>query len=154
LATRGAVNDRFSSIESATQQLEEIQTETDKKITNLVSDFEEINKRVGVTNGELERARQSAQLMKRQQEEAAKEVSKKLDAKANSSDVETVRQEASTKLAEFQEDSNTKLVTVSGEVTGIKKDLVATREDLGRQLLDVKNVLSEGIARNSGELEQ
>src|SRR5262249_23039304 len=43
---------------------------------------------------------------------------------------------------------------VSGEVTGIKKDLIATREDLDRQLVDVKNVLSEGIAKNSGELAQ
>jgi hypothetical protein len=154
LATRSGVNDRFSSLESAAHQAEEAQSETDKKLTNLAADFEVMNKRVGVTAGELERARQSAQLLKRQQEDAAKELSKQLAAKANSTDVETVRQEASTKLAEFQQDSNTKLVNVSGEVSGIKKDLVATREDLGRQLLDVKNVLSEGIARNSNELGQ
>jgi hypothetical protein len=152
VTTRSAVNDRFSSMETAAQQAREIQRETDKKIANLSSDFDQINKRVGVTGDQLQQARQTAQLMKRQQDEAAKELSKQLATKANSTDVETVRQEATTKLAEFQQDSNAKLGTVSGEVSGIKQDLVATREEFGRQLVDVKNVLSDGIARNSGEL--
>jgi hypothetical protein len=151
VSSRTAINDRFSSLESAAQQA---QLETDKKITNLASDFDQINKRVGVTSGDLERARQTAQLMKRQQEEAAKELSKQLATKADSADMETLRQEASTKLAEVQQDSNTKIGTVSGEVSGIKQDVVATREDFGRQLVEVKNVLSEGIARNSTELDQ
>ena len=30
--------------------------------------------------------------------------------------------------------------------------MVAAREEFGRQLVDVKTVLSEGIAKNSGEL--
>jgi len=77
-----------------------------------------------------------------------------LATKANSSDVDGVRQEATTKLAELQQDSNTRIGTVSTEVTGLKQDLVATREDLGRQLVDVKTTLSEGIAKNSGELAQ
>jgi hypothetical protein len=151
VSTRTAVNDRFSSLESAAQQA---RLETDNKITNLASDFDQINKRVGVTTDDLERARQSAQLMKRQQEEAAKELSKQLATKADSASMETVRQEASAKLAEVQQDSNSKIGTVSGEVSGIKQDLVATREDFGRQLVDVKTVLSEGIARNSTELDQ
>jgi hypothetical protein len=154
VSTRNAVNDRFDALQTATQHAQQAQSETDKKITDLTSDFEQINKRVGVTSGQLDQARKSAQLMKRQQEEAAKELSKQLAAKANSSDVETVRQEATTKLAELQQDSNTKIGTVSGEVSGIKKDLVATREDFGRQLIDVKNVLNEGIARNASELDQ
>src|SRR5262245_50578590 len=152
VTTRSAVNDRLSSMETAAQQAREIQAETDKKITNWSSDFEQINKRVGVTSDQLQQSRQTSQLMKRQQDEAAKELSKQLAAKANSTDVETVRQEASTKLAEYQQDSTAKLGTVSGEVSGIKQDLVATREEFGRQLVDVKNVLSDGIAKNSGEL--
>jgi len=50
-------------------------------------------------------------------------------------------------MTEIKEDANTKLGTVSGEVTGIKQDLISTKEDFGRQLVDVKNVLNEGIAR-------
>lgn len=144
---KGTLADRIASVESATQQA---QTKTERKMTDLFSDVELINKRVGVTTTELVHARDTAQALKRQQEQAAKE----LAAKANSTDVEGLRQEATTKLAELQQDSNAKYGSVSGEVTGIKQELVATREDFGRQLLDAKNVLSEGIAKNSSELAQ
>ena len=144
---KGTLADRIATVESTTQQA---QSKMDKKMTDLFSDVELINKRVGVTTTELVHARDTAQALKRQQEQAAKE----LAAKANSSDVEGLRQEATTKMAELQQDSNAKIGTVSGEVTGIKQELVATREDFGRQLLDAKNVLSEGIAKNSSELSQ
>jgi hypothetical protein len=105
-----------------------------------------------VTSDELTRARETAQNLKRQQEQAAQELANQLATKASSTDVEGVRQEASTKMAEIQQDSNAKIGTVSGEVTNVKQELVATREDLDRRLVDVKTVLSEGIAKNSGEL--
>ena len=146
-STKGKLAERIATVESTTQQA---QSKTDRKMTDLFSDVELINKRVGVTTTELVHARDTAQALKRQQEQAAKE----LAAKANSSDVDGLRQEATNKLAELQQDSNTKYGTVSGEVTGIKQELVATREDFGRQLLDAKNVLSEGIAKNSSELAQ
>jgi archaellum component FlaC len=146
---KGTLADRISAVESATQQA---QSENEKKWTDLSSDVELINKRVGVTSDELTRARDTAQNLKRQQEQAAQELASQLATKASSSDVEGLRQEATTKMAEIQQDSNTKIGTVSGEVTNVKQELVATREDLDRRLVDVKTVLSEGIAKNSGEL--
>jgi hypothetical protein len=115
-----------------------------------------------VTANELDQARKMAQTLKLAQEKATKELSSQftsqlttqLATKANSTDVDSLRQEATNKMAEIQQDSNSKLGTVSGEVSTIKKDLTTTREDFGRQLVDVKNVLSEGIARNSSELAQ
>ena len=68
MTARSTVNDRFATMESAAQRAQQTQSETDKKITNLASDFEQINKRVGVTHDELAQARQTAQFMKRQQE--------------------------------------------------------------------------------------
>jgi hypothetical protein len=41
---------------------------------------------------------------------------------------------------------------VSGEVTVVKQDLAETRQTLNRELLDVKNTLTDGIARNAAEL--
>jgi hypothetical protein len=146
---KGTLADRITAVDSATQQA---QSETDKKLTDLSSDMGLINKRVGVTSDELTRARETAQNLKRQQEQAAQELANQLATKASSSDVEGLRQEATTKMAELQQDSNTKIGTVSGEVSGVKQDLIATRQDLDRRLVDVKNVLSEGIAKNSGEL--
>ncbi|OLC33172.1 MAG: hypothetical protein AUH28_11065 [Acidobacteria bacterium 13_1_40CM_56_16] len=145
---RADLSDHIAKLESMSQEIRQAQTEAVKRTDNLASDFDLINKRVGVTADELNQARQAAQSLKRQQEEAAKV----LAAKANSSDVESYRLEAAAKMTEIKEDANTKLGTVSGEVTGIKQDLISTKEDFGRQLVDVKNVLNEGIARNSSEL--
>jgi len=147
----GTLANRIDAVNSTTQ---DALAKADKKTTDVASDVELINKRVGVTSDELVRARETAQILKRQQEKASKELASQLATKASSSDVDGVRQEATTKLAELQQDSNTRIGTVSTEVTGLKQDLVTTREDLGRQLVDVKTTLSEGIAKNSGELAQ
>jgi len=150
-STKGALTERIAAFESTTQ---EAQSASDKKMTDISSDVKQINERVGVTATELNRAREVAQTLKRQQEDAAKELSTQMATKANSTDVDVLRQEATTKITEVQQESNTKLGNVSGEVTGIKQELIATREDWGRQLVDVKTVLSEGIAKNSSELSE
>ena len=150
-STKDTLTERIAAFESTTQ---EAQSATDKKMTDISSDVKLINDRVGVTSTELNRAREVAQTLKRQQEDAAKELSTQLATKANSTDVDVLRQEATTKITEVQQESNTKLGNVSGEVTGIKQELIATREDWGRQLVDVKTVLSEGIAKNSSELSE
>jgi hypothetical protein len=151
---KSTMTDRIATVESATEQTQQTQSDTEKKLTDLSSDIELINQRVGVTSNELKQARDTAQVLRRQQEQAAKEWEEQLAAKANSKDVDVLRQEATTKIAEVQQDSNAKIGTVSGEVTGIRQDLAAAREDFGRQLVDVKTILSDGIAKNSSELAQ
>jgi hypothetical protein len=151
---KSTLSDRIALLEASNQQSQAAQATSDKKLVDLASDFALVNKRVGVTVTDLEKARATAQAYRRQQEQAAKEFANQLAAKANSNDVDTFRQEATSKMAEIQQDSTTKLGTVSGEVSGIKQELATTREEFGRQLIDVKTVLSEGIARNAGELSQ
>jgi hypothetical protein len=51
--------------------------------------------------------------------------------KANSADVDGLRKETTSKLDEFQQDSNTKFGNVSSEISGLKQDLVATTDELG-----------------------
>jgi len=149
LSVRDTLADRIAQVESANQDAADERSKVnEKEIASLVSDMELIKERFGVTSTELKRARETAQALKRQQEKDAKEWAGKLAAKANSSDVDGL----SSKLAEVQQDSNTKLGNVYGEVNGLKQDMAANRDDWGRQLLDVKNSLSERIARNSGEL--
>jgi hypothetical protein len=153
------VGDHIAKLEVASQEMQQAQAKTVKipenlssdmvkEIEDLSSDLDVLNKRVGVTANELKQARQTAQALKHQQEEAAKV----LAMKANSSDVETYKQEATAQMIQIKEDANAKLGTVSGEVVGVKNDLVAAREELGRQLIDVKAVLGADIARNSSEL--
>ena len=155
LTVRDTLNDRIAQVESASQEASDERSSDkmyQKQIASLVSDMELIKERFGVTSTELKRARETAQTLKKQQEQATKEWAGQLAAKANSSDVDGLRKETTSRLDEVQQDSNTKFGNVSGEVTGLKQDLLTSRDDWGRQLLDVKNGLSERIARNSGEL--
>jgi len=156
ISVRDTLTERIASVEASELESTKIASagdqqrskENDKKMADLLSDLETIKDRMGVTSTELKRAREAAQVLKRQQEEAAKEMAGKLAAKADSSDIDGLRQQTS-KLASDQQDSNDK---IGEQITGLRKDLVASQDDWGRQLVDVKNVLSERIAKNSGEL--
>jgi hypothetical protein len=149
---RADIGDHIAKLESTSQEMKQTQAQAQadivKKTDDISSDLAVLNKRLGVTANELVQARQAAQVLKREQEQAAKI----LAAKADSSDVETYKQEAAAQLTQIKDDTNTKFGTVDGEVSGVKNDLVATKDEFGRQLVDVKTVLSADIARNSGEL--
>jgi len=156
----GTLMDRIAKVESANEEtqaeneksLEVRSVENDKTMKGLLADLDQVKRRVGMTAVELNHAQKQAKTLKQQQELSSKEFTTQLASKANSTDVDVFRQEATNQIAEVQRDSDAKYGTVSGEVTGIKRDLLATRDDLGRQLTDVTNVLSERIAKNSGEL--
>jgi len=156
----GTLTNRIAKVESANEEiqaanekiLEVRSVANDKTMQDVLADLDVVKKNVGMTAVELNNAQKQAQTMKQQQELSSKQFATQLASKANSSDVDVVRQEATNQIAEVQRDSDAKYGTVSGEVTGIKRDLLATRDDLGRQLTDVTNVLNERIAKNSGEL--
>lgn len=151
-----SLTERIAKIESSsTNRQEKTQDNSlsnDKKISELASDLDAIKEKIGVTSAELKHTRDTAQALKRQQDQVTKQIADQLAAKANSSDIDGLRNETTAKLAEASQDSNTKLGNVSGEVTSLKQDLVASRDDWGRQLVEVKNALNERIAKNSGEL--
>lgn len=156
----GTLTNRIAKVESANEEiqaanekiLEVRSVANDKTMQDVLADLDLVKKNVGMTAVELNNAQKQAQTLKQQQEMSSKQFATQLASKANSSDVDVVRQEATNQIAEVQRDSDAKYGTVSGEVTGIKRDLLATRDDLGRQLTDVTNVLNERIAKNSGEL--
>jgi hypothetical protein len=152
LSVRNTLTDRIAQVETANQEAADERSSdskvNEKELASLISDMEVLKQRFGVTSTELKRARETAQALKRQQEKDAKEWAGQLASKANSSDVDGLN----SKLADVQQDSNTKFGNVYGEVNGLKQEMVANRDDWGRQLLDVKNSLNDRIARNSGEL--
>ena len=160
--TRNSFQERIATLETTldttTQEMTQIRASSQGQAADLAANLEVVTKRLGVTEGDLQKARQQlAQRIKQQQEVVEQKLATELAAKASSSDVDTLRQEATSKLAEvqgIQQDANTKLGTVSNDVTAVKQDLAATRRDLSRDLLDVKTSLSDGIARNATELAQ
>jgi hypothetical protein len=149
------ITDLEASLDATTHELAEFRTSSKGQATELVSNVDALTKRVGVTSEDLQKARQQlAQRMKQQQDYVEQKVVSELAAKASSTDVDTLRQESASRLAEVQQEANTKLGSVSNDVSGVKEDLAAARRDFSRELTDVKNVLSDGIARNATELAQ
>jgi chromosome segregation ATPase len=149
------VADLEASLDATTHELTAFRAASEGQATELVSNVDALSKRVGVTADDLQKARQQmAQRMKQQQELVEQKMATELASKASSTDVDSLRKESASKLAEVQQEANTKLGSVSSDVSGVKEDLATVRRDLSRELTDVKNVLSDGIARNSAELAQ
>jgi len=135
------------------------QMKTVKKHANdMGSDIDVVTKKLGVTAKELDSSRKFAEKIKAEQEKADEQLASEIAAKANATDVAAVRQEATTKVAEVQQNvqnADAKIGSVSGEVKTVAANLDATRKDLAdsrRDLTDVKTTLSAQIARNAGEL--
>ena len=129
-----------------------------KHATDMGSDIDVVTKKLGVTAKELDSSRTFAERIKADQEKADEQLASELAAKANATDVAAVRQEATTKVAEVQQNvqnADAKIGTVSSDVKTVAANLDATRKDLAdsrREITDVKTSLSAQIARNAGEL--
>jgi len=131
-----------------------------KHESDMGSDIDVVTKKLGVTAKELDSSRKFAERIKSEQEKADQQLASELAAKANATDVAAVRQEATTKVAEVQQNvlnADAKIGTVSSDVKTVAANLDATRKDLAdsrRDLTDVKTSLSAQIARNAGELSE
>jgi chromosome segregation ATPase len=129
-----------------------------KHETDMGSDIAVVTKKLGVTTQDLDASRKFAERLKAEEEKAKEQLASELATKANASDVAAVRQEATTKVAEVQQNlqnADAKIGSVSGDVKTVAANLDATKRDLAdsrREITDVKTTLSAQIARNSGEL--
>jgi len=155
-----SVQQRISSLESTADstahQLALFRDSSKEEATEIASKLDAVTQRLGVTAGDLQKARQQfAQRIKQHQESVDNKLATELATKASSTDVDAVRQEAVSKLAvvqEVQKDADAKLGNVSNDVTVVKGDLASARRDFARDLSDVKTTLNDGIARNAAEL--
>lgn len=154
--TRLMLTDHVVRLETA---LDSARAEFSKKDTDLASDIDVVSERLGVTSQELESARVFAQRVKEQQEKADEQLASELQTKAAAAEaqVANLRQEATQKLSEVQQEATTKITAVNTEVGAVKTELTATRQEVAEQkrsLVDVKDTLSAQIARNAGELSE
>src|SRR5712691_1687351 len=114
----------------------------------MVSALDAITKRMGVTAQELKESQTLAEKLKQENAQNAQRFRRALSAKADAQAVKQFHEEATTKLAEVQQDTTAKFGAVNGEVQVVRTDLDATREDLANS----KKELTNQIAHNSGEL--
>ena len=155
-----SVQQRISTLESiadsTTHDLAQFRDSSKEEATEIASKLDVLTQRLGLTAGDLQKARQQfAQRIKQHQESVDNKLATELATKASTTDVDAVRQESAIKLAavqEVQKDADAKLDTVSNDVTIVKTDLASARRDFARDLSDVRTRLSDGIARNSSEL--
>jgi hypothetical protein len=145
MSMRSTIDERIGSIE---HQLQGIQTDDHAKMAQLASELEKVTKRIGANAQELEDAQDLADKLKRENAQATQRLRRELASKADAKTVSQLRDEANSKLSEFQQDSNAKFAGVSGDVQSVRTDLNSTREDLANSKRD----LSTLIARNSTEL--
>jgi chromosome segregation ATPase len=148
MSMRHSFQDRMSALES---QIQDVQSAGNTKSDQLASDLDVVTKRIGITAQELEKAHSVAEQLKQESAKTAQKLHSEIAAKADSETVTQFRDEATTKLAEVQQDATTKIGAVSGDVQVVRTDLDATRQDLASSRKDISDVRSE-IARNAGEL--
>ena len=157
-STHTSLEERIAFLEHQLADQSDQMKTVKKHATDMGSDIDVVTKKLGVTAKELDSSRRFAEKIKVEQEKADEQLASELAAKANATDVAAVRQEATTKVAEVQQNvqnADAKIGTVSGEVKTVAANLDATRKDLAdsrRDLTDVKTTLSAQIARNAGEL--
>ena len=145
MSIRNSVNERMGTIE---QQVQSVRAQDESKIALLSSALDDVTQHMGITAQELKEAHAVAEKLKQENTQTAQRLRKELAAKADAQAVKQLNEEATTKLAEVQQDTTAKFGAVSGEVQGVRTDLDATREELANN----KKELSSQIAHNSGEL--
>src|SRR5262249_23295450 len=125
----------------------------ENKVAELYSDLEIVRRRSGVTQKELQQARDLAQRLKREQEQSIHQLNSEIARKADTEQLSELRKEAESKLGAVSTD----VTTVKGDVTTVKTEIASTRQDLQntrRELLDVHEQLRSQVAKNYGELSE
>ena len=153
-STRVALEEKIATLETAH---EKDVTDLQKASTELSADINVVGKKLGVTAQDLDAARKYAERLRQEQLQAKEQLASEIATKANTTDVAAVAQDTSNKLAQVQQDANTKIGSVSGEVKTVASGLETTRQDLAasrRDITDVRTTLSQQIARNAGELSE
>ncbi len=113
--------------------------QADARLAEMKGQLDVTSEKLGLTQEELGRARQITQSIRKEQSEKEKELA--------------------TKIGQVKEESEAKLGRLSGDVTGAKTDIEATRKDLEATKTKLERtygdmgVMSGLIARNHEELE-
>jgi len=125
----------------------------EKDLSSLNADFSVVQKRLGVTQNELNRARTIAQQIREEQQRSVEQLNAEISLKADSQQLSAFQNQADSKFGAV----NANVTAVKTDVTAVKTDVEATKKALEgarRDIVDVRSTLTQQIARNKGELEQ
>jgi len=145
MSMRSTMEERVASVE---RELQTTQKQDNAKLTQLSTDLDVVVKRMGITSQELQQANAIAEKLKQENAQTAQRLRREIAAKADSKAVIQLKEEATNRLTEVQQEASTKIASVSGDVQVVRTDLDVTREDLANSKKDLSGL----IARNSTEL--
>ena len=142
--------DQVAALEEEMMEAVDEQEKQDQKLEqslgSLTADFTVVQKRLGVTQKELNRARATARRLRVEQQRSVQQLNTEIARKADS------RQ-----LSELKSASDSRFGAVNADVSQNRTDLEATRKALEgarRDIVDVRTTLTQQIARNKDELKQ
>jgi len=145
MSMRSTMEERVASVE---RELQTTQKQDNAKLTQLSTDLDVVVKRMGITSQELQQANAIAEKLKQENAQTAQRLRREIAAKADSKAVIQLKEDATNRLTEVQQEASTKIASVSGDVQVVRTDLDVTREDLANSKKDLSGL----IARNSTEL--
>ena len=141
-------SDNIKGLTGQMQTFESRDALNERRLNDLESQVANVLKNVGATHTELEKRTRQFQAETRR---TKTELQSALGSKADTAQVEALKQEANSKF----ENVSSEVGGVKSDVGTVKSDLASTRRDLDgtqRQLMDVRETLTAAVARNSSEL--
>jgi len=114
---------------------------SDERYAQLRAQFQVTSEKLGLTQQEVQRARDLAAQYQRKQQEAVNQLNSAIQKKASSDDVNNL-----------QALNDAKIGGVSNDVAGTRKDLNATKAEFAGALAGTKGELTGAIARTHDEL--
>jgi len=153
-SSRSAADARAKELET---QIQTVRAADAARIAELAMELELVQGRVGATAADTKSAQKLAASTRQEQARAVSALKQTLadNEKEYARVLDSLRQESGVKLEAVREEASTRIGAVSGDVTNVRTDLDATKNDLAasrREITDVRDSLGRQIAHNSDEV--
>ena len=153
-SSRSTADTRAKELET---QIQTVRAADAARLAELAMELELVQSRVGVTAAETQSAQKLVASTRQEQARAVAALKQTLADKEQeyAKVVDSLREESGIKLEAVRQEATTQIGAVNGEVTNVKTDLDATKNDLAanrREITDVRDSLGRQIAHNSDEV--
>jgi hypothetical protein len=157
-SSRTTADTRAKELET---QIQTVRAADAARIAELAMELELIQSRIGASAADTQTAQKLAASARQEQARAVAALKQTLADKEKeyARVVDSLREESGVKLEAIRQEATTQIGAVTGEVSNVKTDLDATKNDLAasrrevsREITDVRDSLGRQIAHNSDEV--
>jgi hypothetical protein len=153
-SSRSAADARAKELET---QIQTVRAADAARIAELAKELELVQSRVGATAADTQSAQRLVASARQEQARAVAALKQTLAdrEKEYAKVVDSLREESGMKLEAVRQETTSQIGAVSGNVSNVRTDLDATKNDLAasrREITDVRDSLGRQIAHNSDEV--